>query len=282
VFLGAFIKKLLKPKFSQRGQQVLAAIIGLMLFSSCATLDLTLPISELESPQHQGRKTGVGVDFTALTSKQLTLNDDPSKRPVDLITTKHKTGNLFLTKTGLNYYFFERASLSAILIDSKIPAMKLKISILHGFREDAQPGTYHASLNLMGSYQIAESSGNQNGVGGASGFPWKGTANLVSGTVGFSFGYQFFKKAIPFVGVNYQQFQTQGQVNQSAAGADAGGTYKINIEDGKIMTYGLGLDFRPNPRFFIMPQVYMYNFKWYENDYNEVGGSVKLVYVPVQ
>ena len=277
-----FIKKFHKPKFTRQVLQALGVVLGLTLLSGCATLDLTLPISELESPQHQGRKSGVGVDFTALTSKQLSLNDDPSKRPADLITTKHKTGNLFLTKTGLNYYFLDRLALSGILIDSKIPALKLKVALLHGFREDAQPGTFHASLNLMGSYQIAETSGSQNGVGGPTGFPWKGSANLVSGTVGLSLGYQFFKRTIPFIGVNYQHFQTQGQIEQSGVPTDAGGSYKINVTDGKIMTYGFGFDFRPNPRFFIMPQVYMYNFKWYENDYNEIGGSVKLVYVPIQ
>lgn len=262
--------------------QSLGIVISFTLLSSCATLDLTLPISELESPQHQGRKLGIGVDFTALTSKQLTLTDDPSARPPNIDLTKHKTGNLFLTKTGLNYYFLDRFALSGILIDSKIPAMKLKIAILHGFREDAQPGTYHASFNMMGSYQQAENLGNQNGVGGSVGFPWKGTASLMSGTVGLSFGYQFFGKTIPFIGVNYQQFQTKGEINQTATTTDSGGVYKINLRDGKIITYGLGVDYRPNPRFFIMPQVYMYNFKWYENDYNEIGGSVKLIYVPVQ
>lgn len=261
---------------------LIVVAFGMLLFSSCATLDLTLPISDLESPQHQGRKTGYGIDFSALTSKQLKLHEDPSKRPVDFTTTKHSVSNLFLTKSSLNYYFFERATLSGTLIDSKIPSLKLKVSLLSGFREDAQPGTFHATLHVQGSYQMAETSGNQNGIGGNGGFPWKGTSSLISGTGGLSLGYQFFKKAIPFIGVNYQHFQTSGKIEHTATPSDAGGSYKINVVDGKIMTYGVGLDYRPNPRFYFMPQVYFYNFKWYENNFNEVGGSLKIIYVPVQ
>lgn len=276
------IKKLLQPRAFISKLNLFVIAYAMLLLSSCATLDLTLPISDLESPQHQGRKTGYGIDFSGITSKQLKLNDDPSKRPVDLLTTKHQISDLFLTKSSLNYYFLERATLSATLIDSKIPSLKLKVSLLSGFREDAMPGTFHSSLHFQGSYQLAETSGNQNGIGGSAGYPWKGTANLMSGTVGWSLGYQFFKKAIPFIGVNYQQFQTYGKIDHTANQLDAGGSYKINVADGKIITYGFGLDFRPNPRFYFMPQVYMYNFKWYENDTNEIGGSLKIIYVPVQ
>lgn len=257
-------------------------LVLFFLFSSCSTLNLTLPISDLESPQHQGRKTGWGVDFAGVTSKQLTLTEDPSKRPLDVTAGKHTTANLFLTKSGLNYYFLERGMVAVTLIDSKIPSAKLKFSFLTGYREDAQPGVFYGSIHLMGSYQMAESTGNQNGVGGPVGFPWKGKANMISGTAGISFGYQAFKKVTPFIGANFQQFQTSGEVTHTATSTDAGATYNIKVADGKVLTYGFGLDIRPNPRFYLTPQIYMYNFKWYENDFNEIGGSVKLIYVPVQ
>lgn len=275
----AFIKKL----FQLNTLSILVLGLMIMAFSGCATLDVTLPITDLESPQHQGRKSGFGVEFSGLSAKQLQLNDDPSNRPVDLTGTKHKVSNLFLTKTSLNYYFWERFSLSGTLIDSKTPAAKLKISLM-GFREDAQPGTFLASLNFMGSYQLSESSGNQNGAGGPVGYPWKGKGSLVSGTAGLSFGYQFFKKSVPFIGINYQEFQTSGQIDHTAVPSvgDAGGSYKIGVQTGKIITYGIGLDIRPNPRFYFMPQIYMYKFNWYENEINDIGGSFKLVYVPVQ
>ena len=56
----------------------------------------------------------------------------------------------------------------------------------------------------------------------------------------------------------------------------------IEPEIGKIESYGVGIDWKPNPTLFIMPQVILYNMKWYDVDISEVGGSLKIVYVPVQ
>lgn len=263
-------------------QQKSILLLLLFVLSGCASLDLSLPISEIESPRHQGRKTGWGVDFSGGTSKKLSLVSDPSARPLDLDNTKHTTANLFLTKNGLNYYFWDRVSLSGILIDSKTPAIRLKVSLLNGYKEDSQIGEWYAALYTEGAYQQAEVSGNQNGAGGATGFPWNGKSTLASGAAGLSIGFQIFKKALPFVGVNYQQFQTSGQIVQSPSSSDSGGTYKVSLENGTVLTYGIGLDYRPNSRFYIVPQVYYYNLKWYENSYSEVGGSIKLLYVPVQ
>jgi len=269
-------------RFAFAGRARVLFLLFALFLNGCASLDLNLPIAEIESPRHQGRKTGWGVDFSGGSSKRLSLVADPSVRPLDLESTKHATANLFLTKNGLNYYFWDRVSLSGILIDSKTPAIRLKVSLLNGYKEDSQIGEWYASLYLEGAYQRAEASGNQNGAGGAVGFPWSGKSSLASGAGGLSVGLQIFKKALPFVGVNYQQFQTSGEITQTAAGSDPGGAFKVNVKNGTVLTYGLGLDYRPNPRFYIVPQIYYYNLKWYENDYSEIGGSIKLLYVPVQ
>lgn len=270
------IKKSFKLKFT------VAFYFLIAFLSGCASIDLTLPIAEIESPRHQGRKTGWGLDFAGGSSKKLSLVADPSARPIDLENTKHSTANLFLTKNGINYYFWERVSLSGILIDSKNPALRLKVSLLGGYKEDSQVGEWYASLYAEGAYQLAEAAGGQLGLSTASGSPWSGKSTLTSGAGGVSLGLQIFKKVLPFIGVNFQQFQTSGQIIQKAAASDSGGNYNISVENGMVTTYGFGLDYRPNPRFYIVPQVYYYSLKWYENSYSEVGGSIKLLYVPVQ
>lgn len=273
VFLDGFIKRF------KRFSYFIVAISVTGFFLGCTTLDVTMPISDLESPAHQGRKTGFGLEYSGGSAKQLKLTPDASKRPPDVsATAKHEALDLFVTKPGISFFGWNRVTGTFGLVDSKTPFFRAKVSLLQG-REESDPGRFAMSLSTEVSYQRAENSGSQNGVGGATGYPWKGTAEILNGKVGLSFGFQVTKKILPFVGVNYQQIQTTGTIEQSAAASDAGGHYKIQPEIGKILVYGVGIDYKVHTKVFIMPQVLMYNLKWYENDTQEVGGSLRLVYL---
>lgn len=280
--MGVFIKKLKSTKFKEFKIQVLLSFAALIFFTGCTTLDLTLPIAELESPQHQGRLNGFGIEFSGATGQQLQLSPDPSMRPLADAVGTPKNEKMFILKPAINVYAWNRFTFTGGVIDSKSPFLKMKVSLLSGFREDGEAGRYHASIGTEVSYQRAERSGNQNGVGGPTGYPWKGTSDLLNGKAGLSIGYQYWKRFTPFIGYTYQQFQTYGSIVQTAAGSDAGGTYSYSPKIGKIQSYGLGIDWKPKPTFFIMPQVILYNMKWYDIDVSEVGGSLKIVYVPVQ
>lgn len=278
--MDVFIKRFMHIKFKNTTAFFLLSILALI--SGCTTLDLTLPIADLESPQHQGRMTGFGVEYIGASGQQLQLSTDPSIRPLTTATSKQNTEKTFITRPGLNIYAWNRFTFTGGLIDSKSPFLKMKISLLSGYREDGDSGRYHASLGTEVSYQRAEKSGNQNGVSGPSGFPWKGTSDLLNGKVGLSVGYQKWKKLTPFIGYNYQQFQTYGSIQQTAAGSDSGGTYSYQPTIGRVQTYGVGLDWKPSPTIFIMPQVLFYNLKWYDKDITDIGGSLKISFVPVQ
>ncbi len=275
--MAVFTKKF--KKFSQ----IIFIKVGLFfILSSCTTLDLTLPIADLESPQHQGRKTGFGVEFTGATGQQIQLSKDPSVRPLNTAVGTKNTETIFITKPGLNIYAWNRFTFTGGLIDSKSPFLKMKVSLLSGYREDGEAGRWHASLGTEVSYQRAQKSGSQNGTTATSGFPWKGTSDLLNGKVGLSMGYQRWKRFTPFIGYNYQQFQTYGSIEQTAVTSDAGGTASFQPEIGRIQTYGLGIDWKPTPTLYIMPQVLIYNMKWYDKNITDVGGSLKISFVPVQ
>jgi hypothetical protein len=252
------------------------------LLQSCTTLDLTLPISDLESPQHQGRSSGFGIEYTGQNGQQIQLSQDPSLRPIATTTSNKNLQSIFITKPGINFYAWNRFTFTAGLIESKSPFFKMKASLLSGFREDGEAGRYHASVATEVSYQRAEKSGTQNGVGGASGFPWSGKSDLLNAKAGFSFGYQKWKRVTPFIGYNYQQFQTYGDITQTASGSDLGGKTTFQPEIGKIDTYGFGIDWKPAPTLYIMPQVLYYHLKWYNKETTEFGGSLKISFVPVQ
>ncbi len=275
--MDVFIKKFRKFKF-----QFISALLCLSFFSGCTTLDLTLPIADLESPQHQGRLTGFGVEYTGASGQSIQLTPDASLRPIASATAKHNIENIFITKPGINVYVLNRLTFTAGLIESKSPFLKMKVSLLSGYREDGEAGRWHASLGTEVSYQRAEKSGSQNGIGGASGFPWSGKSDLLNGKVGLSIGYQVWKRFTPFIGYNYQQFQTYGSINQTAAGSDPGGQFSYQPEIGRINTVGIGLDWKPSPTFYIMPQVLYYHLKWYDKDISDVGASLKICFVPVQ
>jgi hypothetical protein len=269
-------------KFKKFNLSYSVTIYTALVFSGCATLDLTLPIAELESPQHQGRLKGFGIEFIGLTGQQIQLTPDASARPLATATEKHNMESVFVTKPAINLYAWNRFTFTGGLVESKSPFLKMKVSLLSGFREDGEAGRYHASLGTEVSYQRAEKSGNQNGIGGPTGFPWSGTSDLLNGKVGMSIGYQYWKRFTPFIGYNYQQFQTLGSITQTPAGSDSGGKYTYQPEIGRIHTYGLGLDWKPSHALFIMPQVIVYKLKWYDEDISDIGGSLKIVYVPVQ
>lgn len=258
------------------------AMAGLIFFSGCATLDLTLPIADLESPQHQGRLTGFGVEFTGASGQQIQLSQDASVRPLTQATNTKQTETIFITKPGISIYVLNRLTFTGGLIDSKSPFLKMKISLLSGYREDGDAGRWHASLGTEVSYQRAQKTGTQSGAGGPSGSPWSGKSDLLNGKIGLSVGYQVWKKLTPFIGYNYQQFQTYGSIEQTPAGTDVGGTYLFQPEIGFVRTYGAGLDWKASPTLYIMPQVLYYNLKWYDKNISEVGGSLKISFVPIQ
>lgn len=258
------------------------SLLGLQFFAACTSLDLTLPISDLESPQHQGRANGYGVEYAVTSGQIIQLSQDPSQRPIASSTNSKTIANSVFTKPAINVYAWNRFTFTGGLIDSKSLFLKTKISLLSGFREDAEAGRYHASLGIEGSYQRATKSGNQNGAGGATGFPWSGKSDLLNGKVGLSFGYQKWKRLTPFIGYNYQQFQTYGDITQSPGGSDAGGTISFQPEIGKVQTYGVGIDWKPANSLYILAQVLYYDLKWYDKKSTDFGGSFKIIFVPIQ
>lgn len=255
-------------------------IVG-FIFQGCATVNLTVPLNEIESPVHQGRQNGFGFEYMGTTGLQLKPVDDPSKRPYTS-AVKHNVDSVFLTAPGFNYYTLNRVTLTSGLMDSKSPYLKMKVAILNGYNEATEAGRLEMAIYGEGSYQRAYASGTQNGIGGASGFPWESTLELYNFKAGLSFGVQLTRKILLFTGINYQQFSTSGTINQTSVTADAGGTYKVQPEPGILRTAGLGMDWRISTRFFFMTQFLYSNFQWYENKDPQYGGVVKLTYIPVQ
>jgi hypothetical protein len=283
IFLDVFIKKFRKFNkifFANYGLRFFAILL-ILFESGCTTLDLTLPIADLESPRHQGRVTGFGIEYTGASGQSIQLTPDASLRPITAATAKHNVESIFITKPGINIYAWNRFTFTGGLIESKSPFLKMKIS-LNGFREDDEAGRWHASLGTEVSYQRAEKSGNQNGIGGPSGYAWSGKSDLLNGKIGLSVGYQKLKRLTPFIGYNYQQFQTYGSINQVAAAGDSGGQFSYQPEIGRATSYGFGVDWKLAPTLYIMPQVLYYNLKWYDKEVSGVVGSLKLSFMPVQ
>jgi len=277
--LDVFIKRFKKFNIFL---QIIKVLPFIFVFAGCATLNLTMPVPELESPQHHGRQNGIGFEVSGSSGSQLSITDDPSKRPFVATSQSQKVDDVFVMKPGLNWYPMSRLTITAGVIDSKSPFLRAKISILNGYREDVEVGRYQMAFATEASFQRAETTGNQNGAAGVTGYPWQGSSQLIYGKASLSFGRQMTRKLLPFIGYSYQRFQTYGVIDQTPAGTDAGGSFKIQPEDGTIQTVGIGIDWKINPRFYIMPQALYYQTKWYDKSLHQIGGSLRLIYVPIQ
>ena len=274
VYLGGSIKKLSTPK--------LILFLSFALWQvGCSSLTVTNGIPEIESPVYQGRKN-YGFSFLTTAGKELTLIDDPSARPPDLTVKKLEVRNKFISRPAIHYYPASQVSLSGGLQNSSALFVQAKISLLNGLIDDPAPGTIYAAINLMSTYEANRKSGSQSGFGGPNGFPWAAGTENVTGTAGFSIGYQTRKKIVPFFGFNYQYVQTTGRISQDGVGADPGGSYELRTQLGTTRVYGIGFDWKPKYGFFIAPQINYYEFTWGGNDIKEAVGSIKITYIPVQ
>lgn len=246
-------------------------------------MSLTNAISEIESPSMQGNNNRIGFELSGASGKELIVVDDPSKRPFSVDTNNLKTSTAFLTRTGISWYPNNMIALSGGLQNSSAVYIKGKMNLLGSYREDPVEGMLYISLNFDSSYQMAKKSGSTNGVGGSSGYPWEGSSQNISGAAGVSVGYQFFKRVLPFIGYNYQQFQTSGTVKQfrSTNGVDAGGDFDLGLVIGSVQIFGLGMEYRPKPRLYFTPLIQYFNMNWGGNKTQDLMGSIRLTYVPI-
>lgn len=278
VYLDVYIKKLSKLNVTI---DLILSFVALVLLAGCSTLTVTNGIPEIESPVYQGRKN-FGFSFITTAGKELTLIDDSSARPPDLTAKKLEVQNKFVSRQAIHYYPASQLSLAGGLQNSSALFINAKINLLNGLIDDPAPGTIYAALNFMSTYEMNKKSGTQNGLGGPNGFPWNGKVENLTGTAGFSVGYQTRKKIVPFVGFNYQYVQTTGKVDQDGVATDPGGSYQLRTQLGTTRVYGIGFDWKPKYGFFIAPQVNYYEFNWGGNEIKEAVGSIKITYIPVQ
>lgn len=252
-----------------------------MVFHGCSALTVTNAIPEIESPVYHGRKN-FGFSFLATAGKELSLIEDPSVRPPDLTEKKLEVLNKFISKPAIHFYPASRLSLETGIQNSSALFISTKINLLNGLMDDPAPGILYAALNFMSTYEIAKKSGTQSGLGGPQGYPWSGTIENLTGTAGFSIGYQTRKKIVPFFGFNYQYVQTTGKIDQSVSSTDLGGNYLLRTQLGRTRVYGIGFDWKPKYGFFLTPQINYYEFNWGGNEIKEGMGSIKITYIPVQ
>lgn len=253
------------------------------LLTGCTSLSLIHVMPEIESPTMQGNNGRVGFELAAVGGKELILVDDPSKRPVVFNKTNLKTSTAAVTRTGVSWYPTNNLMFTGGIQNSSAAYLKGKLNVLNSYREDPEFGLIYLSINFEAAYQQAKKNGDTNGLGGATGFPWEGTSQSMSGAAGVSIGYQLFKRLVPFLGVSYQQFQTSGKVTQSPSlnGLDAGGNYDLGPLDGQAQIIGFGLEYRPKNRFFITPLIQYFDFDWGGNKIKDVTGSIRITYVPL-
>lgn len=270
--LGGYIKKLLKYK--------IIFFIGLA-FSGCSSLTVTNSIPEVESPVYQGRKS-FGFSFMVGPAKELTLIDDPSARPPDLTLKNLDISGKILARPAIHFYPLPLLSIACGIQNSSFIFLKAKINLLNGLMDDPPAGTIYAALNLESTYEQSKKSGVQKGLGGPTGYPWETKIENLTGTGGFSIGYQTRKKIVPFIGFNYQNIQTSGKIVQSPGVSDPGGTYDIQTRIGLTRVYAIGIDWKPKYGFFITPQINYFEFNWGGNEKKELSGSIKIIYIPVQ
>lgn len=269
------LKKLTKKYFQ------LFAVVSLL--TGCTSLSLINVIPEIESPTMQGNNGRIGFELAGVGGKELILVDDPSKRPVVFNKNNLKTSTAVITRTGISWYPTNNFTIAGGIQNSSAIYLKAKLNVLNSYREDPEYGLVYLSVNFEATYQQAKKNGDTNGVGGATGFPWEGTSQSITGAGGASVGYQLFKRVVPFLGFTYQQVQATGNIKQSQSlnGVDAGGSYSLGPVDGTVQVIGFGLEYRPKNRFFITPLIQYFDFDWGGNKIKDVTGSIRITYVPL-
>ena len=271
--------------YSKLSKKLTKSVFKLILFfmlSGCTSLSLINAVPEIESPAMQGNNDRIGFELSGIGGKELIVFQDPSKRPLVFNTNNLKTSAAFFTRTGISWYPNNNIAISGGLQNSSAMYLKGKLNIFGSYREDPALGLFYLSVNFESTFQQAKKSGDNNGVTGASGFPWEGSSQNISGTAGVSIGYQVFKRVLPFLGLNFQQFQTTGNVKQSVSTTgDPGGSYDLGVVAGTTQIIGLGVEFRPKYRFYITPLVQYFDFNWGGNKIQDVTGSIRITYVPL-
>lgn len=249
-----------------------------LILSSCSSLNLTTSLAEIEAPTASAPTRSIGVEFSAIGGKELILVDDPSRRPVVYNSSQLKTAAAFLTRAGIVWHPFSRIRLTGGIQNSSAAYAKAKISLIGNLGDESLSHAYFLTTNFETTYQVSTKTGDLNGATGASGYPWSGTTQNISGTGGVSLGYKFFKNSIVFIGYNYQKFQTTGNITHSASknGLDAGAQYNLKLATGIVNNIGFGIEYKHKARFVITPVIQYYDFNWAGNNIQDVTGSVRM------
>ena len=120
-----------------------------------------------------------------------------------------------------------------------------KYQFLGSTFSESQEGSISGMLHARFGGSSLTKSGDQKGVFGPGGYPWKGTIKGSFAAAGLSFGYRLNEQALAFAGGSYGNYGVSTQITQDAANGDAGGSYSDSSK-GNAQTYGGGVVVRFN------------------------------------
>lgn len=205
----------------------------------CSSLSVVTPNPTIESPELRG----AGAVFLQLgnySAHRYRATQDASVRPPNI--DDPELLRVRGLSAGLGFEFLQQFKLMAALDPfNGTSLLKGQWQWLGEPTSTAEAGTWSSSVTAQGSYARNTNSGEQNGVLGHGGHPWKGEISAVGSALGLSLGYRFNENFMFFGGGAYGHTQVSTSIDQSpnSSGTSLGGSYSVK-DNGNAYTFGLG------------------------------------------
>ena len=234
-------------------------VVGLAFFLSlsCSTLDVKIPVANINSPELVLKNNGQ-LNLAVETTKTLTTTDDASSRP-PVFTEKLTNSNTI--NLDYNYGIADH-----LLIGGGVNSdFGLRLQVQYQFINSTQKNTgWSSAISAILNYDSTNRSGSQDGTFGAGGYPWSGSLTTSGSGLGLSTGYRFNENLMSYIGIGYSQFDSKTTIDQKPSdnGLNQGGSYTQKGR-GQSQTVGFGfqIDFT---KIHLKPVVQWTDFK-YEN-----------------
>ena len=219
------------------GSKSLVILFGVLSTVACSELQIDNPNPRTEVPELPGQ--GFHVQLEGSNAHKFQSTSDASARPPSFQNrTLEKSSN---TTAAAGYSPIDN-------LDFGLEwdpfhgngALVGKYQFLGESGHESKEGNISGLLHARFGGGSVSKSGDQKGVFGPGGYPWKGKIQTTYTAIGASFGYRVNEQLLGFAGASFGNYGVKTNINQDAANGDAGGSYSDSV-NGNAQTVGLGV-----------------------------------------
>jgi hypothetical protein len=226
-------------------------IFLLFILSGCGTLYSVGPSAIVESPEIPHDQTSHSDWFLKSEPAQyFHIANDVSRRPLD-VSTQPDLQNAGALVGGVNFVMSPRIQLGfgidtgGLYASSFVGRGMIKYLVDGDTFNKAIPGSHAFSVYANPAYGRVDVSGDQNGLFGNGGYPWRASSQFLGLGLGASYGYYKSDQSFYYVGVAYESYNIEASVHQDASktGDYPAASAAFPLTQGNSTTVALGYRF---------------------------------------